>query len=115
MKRYFVNEEAARHAKERQTEASPWAARDAAVPDPVGFHQSMPGYRPTPLVSTPGLAELAGVASIVVKDQSRCFGLPAFKIIGASWAVDCARPSSPASLRRPTSRPCGNVRRLFVR
>ena len=57
---------------------------------PLAFHQSMPGYAPTPLISTPELARRVGVATLVVKDESRRFGLPAFKILGASWAVDCA-------------------------
>jgi diaminopropionate ammonia-lyase len=50
----------------------------------------MPGYRPTPLRSVPSLARELGVASLLVKDLSECFGLPAFKILGASWAVNCA-------------------------
>jgi diaminopropionate ammonia-lyase len=100
MNRYFVNEAATRGAGEpagseerrRSTnEASAVAVDgDVASPGSVAFHRSMPGYEPTPVVCTPDLAKQIGVASIVVKDQSRCFGLPAFKIMGASWAVDCA-------------------------
>jgi len=94
--RFFVNEEAASGAREQPTRgarepAGPGAPAQAALgADPGPFHRSMPGYEPTPLVSTPGLADQLGVGSLVVKDQSRCFGLPAFKIIGASWAVNCA-------------------------
>ncbi len=50
----------------------------------------MPGYAVTPLVSLPALAELWGVASVRVKDESDRFGLPAFKVLGASWAVNRA-------------------------
>jgi len=94
--RFYVNEAAARRAGEpaargaAERGARSAAERAASTSDPVAFHQSMPGYEPTPLVSTPELAQLVGLASLVVKDQSRCFGLPAFKIIGASWAVNCA-------------------------
>jgi diaminopropionate ammonia-lyase len=95
MNRFFVNEDVAtvaastdRQAGDSRTHASRTHASQA--PDPVAFHQSMPGYAPTPLVSASELATLVGVASLVVKDQSRCFGLPAFKIVGASWAVNCA-------------------------
>lgn len=58
------------------------------APHPLPFHRGMPGYRPTPLLSAGELAGKLGVGTLLVKDQSRCFGLPAFKIIGASWAVD---------------------------
>jgi diaminopropionate ammonia-lyase len=32
------------------------------------FHESLPGYRPTPLLALPGLARRLGVADIRVKD-----------------------------------------------
>jgi diaminopropionate ammonia-lyase len=51
------------------------------------FHQSLPGYAPTPLVSVPELAAELGVRAVEVKDESSRLGLPAFKILGASWAV----------------------------
>jgi diaminopropionate ammonia-lyase len=54
------------------------------------FHASMPGYRPTPLVELPELATELGVGAVFVKDESDRLGLPAFKILGASWAVNCA-------------------------
>jgi diaminopropionate ammonia-lyase len=52
------------------------------------FHTSMPGYRPTPLVELPELAAELGVGAVLVKDESNRLGLPAFKILGASWAVN---------------------------
>ena len=91
MNRYFVNNAATHDTGERQTaDAGRRPAGAGASSAPAAFHRSMPGYEPTPLVGTPDLARSIDVASIDVKDQSRCFGLPAFKIIGASWAVDCA-------------------------
>ncbi|MET7639973.1 diaminopropionate ammonia-lyase [Streptomyces sp. NPDC005438] len=54
---------------------------------PVGFHRSLPGYAPTPLTSLPALAERLGVGMVLVKDESRRLGLPAFKILGASYAI----------------------------
>jgi diaminopropionate ammonia-lyase len=50
------------------------------------FHQSLPGYAPTPLVSLPELAAELGVGRVLVKDESSRLGLPAFKVLGASWA-----------------------------
>lgn len=36
------------------------------------------------------LAQELGVAHVFVKDESKRFGLPSFKILGASWAIHCA-------------------------
>ncbi len=58
----------------------------------------MPGYAATPLGSVPALARLWGVDSVQVKDESHRWGLPAFKILGASWATNralCARAGRP--------------------
>ncbi|KAJ5905625.1 Peptidase M20 [Penicillium subrubescens] len=49
------------------------------------FHQSLPSYSPTPLVSFPELAAELGVRAVFVKDESNRFGLPSFKVLGASW------------------------------
>jgi diaminopropionate ammonia-lyase len=54
---------------------------------PLRFHRRLPGYEETPLVSAPGIAEALGVGWVLVKDESRRLGLPAFKILGASWAA----------------------------
>ena len=75
--------------------ASTWYARPesrgyrcSAVPDEVlAFHQGLPGDRPTPLVRLPPLAIALGVGRLLVKDESRRLGLPAFKALGASWAI----------------------------
>ena len=75
------------------------AQPDAAVPvlpsafGPVrarnvrGFHADFPEYSPTPLCSLAGLAARLGLGRVLVKDESRRFGLKAFKGLGASWAV----------------------------
>src|SRR5215210_6867076 len=54
---------------------------------PLAFHQRLPGYAPTPLISAPALARRLGVGRLLLKIESSRFGLPAFKILGASWAV----------------------------
>ncbi len=53
----------------------------------MAFHRRLPGYRPTPLVDAPGLAVELGVGQLWVKDETSRLGLPAFKMLGASWAV----------------------------
>jgi diaminopropionate ammonia-lyase len=54
---------------------------------PLRFHRRLPGYEETPLVDAPKLAGALGVGKVFVKDESSRLGLPAFKILGASWAV----------------------------
>lgn len=51
------------------------------------LHRSMAGYAPTALRELPVLAAELGVARVFIKDESDRLGLPAFKILGASWAV----------------------------
>ena len=50
------------------------------------FHARLPGYAPTPLHDVPGLARRLGVGRVLVKDEATRLGLPAFKMLGASWA-----------------------------
>jgi diaminopropionate ammonia-lyase len=51
------------------------------------FHARLPGYAPTPLTELPVLATELKVGRLFVKDESSRLGLPAFKALGASWAV----------------------------
>lgn len=51
------------------------------------FHSTFPNYKPTPLVSLENLAQELGVSDIFVKDESYRFGLNAFKVLGASFAI----------------------------
>ena len=51
------------------------------------FHQSLPDYAVTPLVPLPTVAATLGLGAVLVKDESLRLGLPAFKMLGASWAV----------------------------
>ena len=59
----------------------------APSPKPWGLHQKLPGYQPTPLRQLDDLARIAGVSAVHLKDESNRFGLPAYKILGASWAT----------------------------
>lgn len=51
------------------------------------FHESFPGYEPTPLAALNNLAAEFGVAGIYVKDESHRFGLNAFKGLGGSYCI----------------------------
>lgn len=70
------------------------AADRAAVPAPANdaraFHMALPGYAPTPLRDLPALAAELGIAAVSLKDESHRLGLPAFKVLGASWAIERA-------------------------
>jgi diaminopropionate ammonia-lyase len=72
-----------------------WYGRPAArrwrcappAADASAFHAGLPGYRPTELRELPALAAQLRVGRVFVKDESARLGLPAFKVLGASWAV----------------------------
>jgi diaminopropionate ammonia-lyase len=66
-----------------------------ASPDALGFHRSLPGYRPTPLRDLPAAAAELNLGAVAMKDESDRFGLPAFKVLGASWAIDRALREAP--------------------
>lgn len=51
------------------------------------FHESFPGYQPTPLVGLKQMADFLGIGSVYVKDESYRFDLKAFKVLGGSFAI----------------------------
>ncbi len=65
----------------------PAPAGRVAGATPLEFHRRMPGYAPTRLVDARGIAHELGLGEVWVKDESSRLGLPAFKVLGASWAV----------------------------
>ena len=56
-------------------------------PDAVAFHQGLSGYKPSELIDLPEAAKELGVGRVLAKNESDRFGLPAFKALGASWAI----------------------------
>ena len=76
-------------------------ARAEAVPAPVcdalAFHRALDGYAPTPVRALPDVAAELGLGAVLVKDESGRFGLPAFKVLGASWAVERALREAPGA------------------
>ena len=55
--------------------------------EPIAFHEKLPLYAKTPLVDTPVIADRLGLGRVLVKDESQRFGMPSFKLLGASWAT----------------------------
>ena len=74
------------------------------TPDPRvrRFHRSMPGYEPTRVAQAPRVTARLGLAGLVVKLETERFGLPAFKVLGASWAV-CRALSRQAGHEEPVA------------
>ena len=78
---YYVN-------RTVQPQPSAFAYTDQrAVERAMAFHRTVPGYAPTPLVALPALARELGVDKLWVKDESKRFGLNAFKALGGSYAI----------------------------
>jgi diaminopropionate ammonia-lyase len=70
-------------------------ALSAPSQEALSFHRALPGYAPTPLRDLPSVAAELGLARVAVKDESDRLGLPAFKVLGASWAVERALREEP--------------------
>ena len=86
--------------------ARSWASPKPRI-DTLAFHRSLPLYAETRLVELPSIADELGVARVFVKEECSRLGLPAFKILGASYAISRALSAflgtddalSPAELR----------------
>jgi diaminopropionate ammonia-lyase len=70
---------------------NPLAVPGLVMPPPekgaIRLHRRLSGYQPTPLRSLPALARRLGLGAVEVKDESSRLGLPAYKVLGAVWAV----------------------------
>jgi diaminopropionate ammonia-lyase len=96
-----------------------WTAGGLVVPRETEavrrFHESQPDYAITPLVSLPTIATALGVGTVLIKDESLRLGLPAFKMLGASWAVHCALASGEHDRPRLVTATDGNHGRAVAR
>lgn len=65
-----------------------WNSGANASTDKVcDFHRGLPDYKQTPLLKLDDLAKEVGVRAIYLKDEGSRFGLPSFKVLGASWGT----------------------------
>ncbi len=55
--------------------------------DPVEFHGKLPGYFPSPMKKISQSSDFLGNSNVLLKCETERLTLPAFKILGASWAV----------------------------
>lgn len=61
------------------------------------FHLALDGYAPTRLWTAPEFARGLGAGHLDIKLETDRFGLPSFKVMGASWAViEALRPYLPS-------------------
>ena len=51
------------------------------------YHKTFPQYMETPLHFLPELAAYLGIKAVYIKDEAHRFGLNAFKVLGASYAI----------------------------
>lgn len=56
-------------------------------PRAARFHRSIPGYAPSAVGEAPSAAAHLELERLVVKLETERFGLPSFKVLGASWAT----------------------------
>lgn len=60
---------------------------DEVINEVYDFHKTLPNYKATPLVDLEELAKYYGVKKVWLKDESKRFGLNAFKVLGGSYAM----------------------------
>ena len=71
------------------------------------FHSTFAEYAPSPLTELSALAADFGLKNLLVKDESRRFGLNSFKVLGGSYAMG-------KYLARKLGRPIGGLSRRML-
>lgn len=87
----------------------------AELNDVRAFYARLPDAHPTPLRRLRGLAAQLGVGELLIKDESARFGLPAFKIVGARYAVGALAARRGRTLRHLACATAGNHGRAVAR
>src|SRR5690554_140829 len=59
------------------------------------FHNTLPHYKPSPLIYLDNIAEKYTIANMYFKDESVRFGLNSFKGLGTSFAMDIINKEKP--------------------
>ncbi len=60
---------------------------ESLISEVIRFHRGFPKYEATPLHSLDCKAEKLGLGGILLKDESKRFGLNAFKALGGTYAI----------------------------
>ena len=89
-----------------------WKSKYSVKASILDFHKTIPDYDKTPLLKLPAkLCQQLGVGTILLKDESHRFGLPSYKILGASWG--CVRTVT-QSVGLPPTTPLSEIRELVA-
>ncbi len=83
LKDHWIGNPASSHYPSEVDTQFPAASMDAAQTE----IQSWPTYQTTALLELPEIAQQAGVAQVLYKDESTRFGLGSFKALGGAYAV----------------------------
>ena len=81
----WVHNKKSRDAGYKKSELSGFSSEE--MEEVYDFHKSLPDYQATPLVDLKTLASYYGVKKVWMKDESKRFGLNAFKVLGGSYAI----------------------------
>jgi len=92
-------------------ESAPRASRGRLDDRALRFHRQLPGYERSPLIDAPQIAAALGVRRVWIKNESSRFGLPAYKMLGASMAAHMALGDW-LGLDRPLEYALGQIGRL---
>jgi len=88
LNRYFDCERRSASPSDSVSASGPFPAFSPEIASQVRrFHASIPNYEPTPLLKLEQLAAEIGVEKVWIKDESKRFGLNAFKVLGSSYAI----------------------------
>nr|WP_299613411.1 pyridoxal-phosphate dependent enzyme [uncultured Tateyamaria sp.] len=84
----------------------PWPSVDASKP--ATLMTRCPAAAETPLASSPALAQKAGVADVLIKDERMRMGLGSFKALGAAYVIACDAEAGLARARTYATASAGN-------
>ncbi|MFH0881726.1 MAG: diaminopropionate ammonia-lyase [bacterium] len=77
---------ASRQVLNSSVERNGWPQQELSG-EPWNVHRRLPGYVETSLLKLLEIADELGPAGVWAKDERERFGLPAFKVVGSSWAI----------------------------
>lgn len=75
--------------KAKSTGAGPDFLSESSTAMAYRIHRELSDYQPTPLIRLDSMAKRLGIKMVLVKDESKRFGLNAFKALGSLYALTC--------------------------
>ncbi|MBY5935240.1 pyridoxal-phosphate dependent enzyme [Tateyamaria omphalii] len=84
----------------------PWPSTNADAP--MALLTRCPAAAATPLVQSPDLAKMVGVAEVTIKDERARMGLGSFKALGAAYVIACDAAAGETEGRTYVTASAGN-------